>query len=106
MSHNQATPHRSLPTDFDFIIGEWRVTHLRLNERMVGCQDWSTFVGDTTTRKILGGMGNLEDNTLYFPTETVHAVALRSFCSKSGTWSIWWLDGPNQPGRAGRRLVR
>ncbi|WP_199698437.1 hypothetical protein [Deinococcus cavernae] len=40
-----------------------------------------------------GGFGNLEDNILHFPTGTVRALGLRSFCVTSGTWSIWRLDG-------------
>jgi hypothetical protein len=45
--------------------------------------------------KILGGFGNLEDNLLNFPEGSFRAVAMRSYCAKTGTWSIWWLDGRN-----------
>lgn len=46
-----------------------------------------------STRSILGGFGNLEDNVLSKPDGTYRAVALRSFDVTSGTWAIWWLDG-------------
>lgn len=81
------------PTDFDFMIGRWRVTHRRLDERLVGCDDWTTFSGTSTTRKVLDGYGNVEDNLLEFPEGTVRALALRSFDPVTGTWAIWWLDG-------------
>jgi hypothetical protein len=86
------------PNDFDFIIGDWRVKHKRLNARLVNCNDWTEFEGQSSTTKILGGFGNLEDNVLHFPDGTVRAVAMRSYCTTAGTWSIWWLDGrnPNQ----------
>jgi hypothetical protein len=83
------------PTDFDFIIGDWRVKHRRLNARFSNCTEWAEFDGQSSTSKILGGFGNLEDNILHFPNGTFRAVAMRSFCRESGTWSIWWLDGRN-----------
>jgi hypothetical protein len=81
------------PTDFDFIIGDWTVHHRRLNARLKGCEEWTEFTGRTSTVKTLGGFGNLEDHLLDFPDGRVRALALRSWCAASGTWSIWWLDG-------------
>ena len=83
------------PSDFDFIIGDWKVQHRRLNERLCDCDNWTEFSGESSTSKILGGFGNLEDNLLHLPTESFHAVALRSYCSSARRWSIWWLDGRN-----------
>ena len=85
----------SAPNDFDFIIGDWRVKHSRLKERFADCDEWVEFAGLSSTAKILGGWGNLEDNLLDFPDGLFRAVALRSYCRKSQTWSIWWLDGRN-----------
>ncbi|WP_332878406.1 DUF1579 domain-containing protein [Massilia sp. S19_KUP03_FR1] len=83
------------PGDFDFIVGDWRVRHRRLNARLVQCDAWTEFEGLSSTVPTLGGFGNLEDNLLHFPEGSFRAVALRSFCRASGTWSIWWLDGRN-----------
>lgn len=83
------------PSDFDFIIGTWRVRHRRLNARLSGCTEWTEFDGVSSTTKILGGFGNVEDNLLNFPEGPVRAVAVRSYDSASRTWSIWWLDGRN-----------
>lgn len=81
-----------MPTDFDFIIGDWTVRHRRLNSRLTGCTEWTEFTGLSSTRKILGGFGNVEDNVLQFPDGDVRAAAFRSFDAESGTWAIWWLD--------------
>lgn len=81
------------PTDFDFVLGDWLVKHRRLKERLAGCTEWIEFPGVMSTRKILGGFGNLEDNILSFPEEEVRAVALRSYDRQTKRWSIWWLDG-------------
>lgn len=87
----------STPSDFDFFIGDWDVAHERLKERLVGSTQWEHFSGRTTTRKVLGGFGNMDDNELQLPGDPYRAVTLRSFDPKTGTWSIWWLDG-RRPG--------
>ena len=83
----------SAPTDFDFIIGDWKVRHRRLNSRLNDCKDWTEFSGLSSTRKILGGFGNVEDNVLSFPEAEVRAAAFRSFNPQTQKWAIWWLDG-------------
>jgi len=90
MSHSIATIP---PSDFDFIIGDWHVRHRRLNARLTGCADWTEFVGTSSTRKILRGFGNVEDNILHLPEGQIHASACRSFDVRSKQWAIWWLDG-------------
>ena len=88
-SPNPAVP----PSDFDFIVGNWVVDHRRLNARLCGCTDWTHFTGESSTRKILQGFGNVEDNVLHFPEGSVQAVAFRSFDASTAQWAIWWLDG-------------
>jgi hypothetical protein len=89
----QLTSEIYCSSDFDFIIGSWFVSHKRLNARLQGCKDWTEFQGVSSTRKILGGNGNVEDNVLYFPDGEVHAAAFRSYDAKTQSWAIWWLDG-------------
>jgi hypothetical protein len=60
---------------------------------MAGCTEWTEFPGTSSTRKLLGGFGNVEDNVLMFPDGEVKAAAFRSYSEKSRTWAIWWLDG-------------
>jgi hypothetical protein len=93
-----AASDASAPTDFDFIIGDWTVQHRRLKERLAGCDEWVEFAGTSSTRKILGGFGNIEDNVLCLPEGDYRAVALRSFDANTRQWAIWWLDGRNPHG--------
>lgn len=81
-----------VPNDFDFIIGTWRVKHRRLKTRLSQCTEWIEFEGRSSTEKVLGGFGNLEDNCLYYPEGELRAVALRSYDRVQKNWSIWWLD--------------
>lgn len=87
------TNDAAAPNDFDFVMGEWRVFHRRLKSRLTNCDEWVEFEGRSSTRPILGGFGNVEDNHLFFPEGEFRAAALRSFDAARGTWSIWWLDG-------------
>jgi hypothetical protein len=81
--------------DFDFEFGSWTVEHNRLKERLRGCTEWEVFSGTSTTRPILGGNGNLEENVVDLPSGPYRAVALRGYDTAKGTWAIWWLDGRN-----------
>jgi len=92
------------PEDFDFIVGTWRVRHRRLKSRLTQSTEWIEFDGLSSTQKVLGGFGNLEDNRLLFPEGEVRAVALRSFDPSAKTWSIWWLDG-RYPADLGKPVV-
>jgi hypothetical protein len=83
----------SAPTDFDFVLGDWTVRHRRLKQRLAGCTEWVEFDGEMSTRPILGGFGNLEDNLLRFPEGEFRAIALRAFDPSTSQWRIWWLDG-------------
>lgn len=76
--------------DFDFLIGSWKVHHRRLVERLKGCTDWEEFEGDTVARKILNGLGNLDENIIHRQTGSVHAISLRVFNPQSKEWSIYW----------------
>lgn len=90
--------------DFDFVIGNWTVRHRRLAERLAGCTEWIDFEGTSRTRKILGGLGNVEDNFLDLPNGPYRAAALRSFNPATRQWSIWWLDQRN-PGHLDTPVV-
>ena len=78
--------------DFDFFIGSWVVAHRRLKERLAGCDEWVEFKGTTVVLKVLGGLGNIDDNTLELPGGHYRAVTLRSFDPARQLWTIWWLD--------------
>jgi hypothetical protein len=94
----QSAPVQSGLHDFDFFIGEWRVHHRRLKERLAGSHEWLEFDGTTSTRETMGGWGNMDDNLLDMPGGAYRAVTLRAFDPKTGQWSIWWLDGRNPSG--------
>lgn len=82
-------------SDFDFLVGSWRVHHRRLKERLAGNHDWIQFEGTCVMQKILGGAGTVDENVLDFPGDAYHAVTLRTYDPAKRQWSIWWVDGRN-----------
>lgn len=76
--------------DFDFLIGTWKVHHHRLKERLKGSTEWEEFDGNTVDRKILNGLGNMDENILHRESGTIHAISLRLFDPNSKEWSIYW----------------
>jgi hypothetical protein len=92
--------------DFDLLMGNWRVHHRRLKERLSNNHEWIEFEGTSTAQKILGGLGNMDDNVLYFPAGNYCAVTFRTYDRVKKLWSIWWIDsrnpGPLDPPVVGR----
>lgn len=82
----------STPQDFDFLVGHWRVSHRRLKERLLGCEDWETFEGSCHMWPLLGGLANLDDNVLQLPTGPYRALSMRTFDPNTHRWAIWWVD--------------
>ena len=76
--------------DFDFLIGTWKVHHRTLKKRLNGSTEWVEFEGDTVDRKILNGLGNMDENILHTKTGPVHAMTFRLFNPESKEWSIYW----------------
>ena len=76
--------------DFDFLIGTWKVHHRTLKKRLNEATEWVEFEGDTVSRKILNGLGILDDNLIQTEPGPVHAMALRLFNPVSKEWSIYW----------------
>ena len=77
-------------SDFDFLIGTWKVHHRTLKKRLNGSTEWEEFEGDTVDRKILNGLGNMDENILHTKTGPVHAMTFRLFNPESKEWSIYW----------------
>jgi hypothetical protein len=76
--------------DFDFLAGSWKVHHRMLTQRLKGSTEWIEFEGETVLRKILNGIGNIDENIIHMPSGPVRAISLRLFNPVSKEWSIFW----------------
>jgi hypothetical protein len=76
-------------TDFDFEIGRWKVYHRRLTEWLKGSDAWEEFEGISVARKILGGLGVIDEITNQRPSGTVYGMTIRLFDSTTQEWSMY-----------------
>jgi hypothetical protein len=78
--------------DFDFLIGEWTSHQWRLRERLKGSQSWEEFESTSVVRKVLGGLGKLDEVTMIRESGVFRGVTLRLFNPETQQWSIYWAD--------------
>jgi len=88
----QARTERDGRADFDFLMGRWNVQHRRLRERLKGSTAWEEFAGTSIHRPLLGGLGNIEENTMERTSGRLEGVALRLYDPLTQQWSIYWAD--------------
>ena len=83
----------SSATDFDYLVGKWRLRNKRLTCRLGGCTEWSP-VYETTVimTKILNGIGNIDNFYDSSGGKKYEGVAVRLFNPKTRLWSIYWSD--------------
>jgi hypothetical protein len=81
--------------DFDFLIGQWRVHHRRLKERLAGSHEWVEFEGESRLWMTMDGHGTVDDNLIGLPGGAYRAMGIRGYDPKTQTWAIWWLDARN-----------
>ncbi len=77
--------------DFDFGLGTWRTHIKRLIHPLSGSNQWATYAGTVTARKISNGFANLEQIEAYGPSH-LEIMNLRMYNAQSGQWS---LNGAN-----------
>ena len=78
---------------FDFLLGEWRVHHRRLKERLAGSSEWIEFAGRSIARPLIGGFGNVDENEILLPNDAYVGVTIRLYDPVRRRWSIHWFDG-------------
>ena len=79
--------------DFDFLVGNWKMRHRRLKERMKECTEWEEFEGTAVGKKLLNGLGHCDEVVMNRATGTTYGYTLRLFDVKSKEWSIYWAAG-------------
>jgi hypothetical protein len=85
----------SAASDFDFLLGDWKVRHRRLAQRLVGSNEWEEYAGTTHCQAILGGIANFNDSIVHRSGATYRSLGLRAFDPNTKVWTDWSLDGRN-----------
>jgi hypothetical protein len=90
----EAKPHDP-QTDFDFIIGNWKVRNRKLKERLKGSDSWEEFEGRVAARKVWGGAANIDEYDAESPSGRIQGMTLRLYNPKSQQWSLYWANRAN-----------
>jgi hypothetical protein len=81
--------------DFDFFIGSWKVQSRVLREWLKGSTIWEAFEGRSVARKLLGGLGHIEEVTLERASGVAEEIVVRLFDPHTQQWSINEVDNTN-----------
>ncbi|HWV71552.1 MAG TPA: hypothetical protein VN040_07555 [Pseudosphingobacterium sp.] len=85
----------SSPSDFDFLVGKWKMYNRRLNKRLENCKDWTEFISFDENQKILSGTADMDTySTTEMPgLEGKHfeGLTLRLFNPQTKLWSLYWV---------------
>src|SRR5215469_7450465 len=58
----------SSPSDFDFLVGKWKMHNRHLDKRLENCKDWTEFDSSSANTKILAGTADTDTySTTQFP---------------------------------------
>jgi hypothetical protein len=81
--------------DFDFLVGDWRITNERLRTRLKGSTDWEVFPATSRVEKVMRAPdgsfgGNLEH--MLVPEKGFTGMTLRLYDLATELWSIYWSD--------------
>src|SRR5947208_11467248 len=83
----------SSQSDFDFLLGKWKMHNRRLNKRLEDCKDWTEFDSSDENFKILGGKGDMDTySTTEMPGQEgklFEGVKLRLFNPKNRLRSLY-----------------
>jgi hypothetical protein len=80
---------------FDFFIGSWKFRNRCLREWLKGSTSWEEFEGTSVARKILGGLGHIEEYTLERASGATEGLAVRLFDPQTQQWSVYEADNRN-----------
>jgi hypothetical protein len=95
-------PASAAEHDFDFAVGTFRSHVRRLQKPLTGSTTWFEATGEVRTRKVLNGLGELEQIELDQPTGHLEALNLRLWNPVTRLWSIHFANarGGTMPGPA------
>jgi hypothetical protein len=78
--------------DFDFLVGTWKGYQRRLRERLANCTEWEEFESHQVMHKILNGLGNFDEVTMFREGGEMHGATLRLYNPDTCEWAIYWAS--------------
>jgi hypothetical protein len=74
--------------EFDFLTGEWRISHRR--RLPTGAGDWDAFEGEASCWGVLGGRASIEE--LRIPARDFAGLGIRLLDAGQGVWTDFWVN--------------
>jgi len=87
-----AVPGSGGESEFDFLIGEWKVRHRRLKSILRGSSDWYEFDGRLVARKFWQGRGHIDEFTGDGPAGAVDGMSIRIYDPESKQWRDYYTS--------------
>jgi hypothetical protein len=85
----------SSPSDFDFLVGKWKMHNRRLNKRLENCKEWTEFDSSDENWKMLSGTADMDIySTSEMPGQEgkhFEGLTLRLFHPTIKLWSLYWV---------------
>lgn len=82
-----------MSTDFDFLLGQWKVLNTRLTRWLDDCREWMEFESIHEERKMSSGQGTVAYHQYVFEGTPFERNVLRSYNPRFDFWKIDRLDG-------------
>lgn len=79
-------------TDFDFLLGRWKIKNRRLKAPLSGNDAWDEFEADQECHAILLGLGDFDIFRAELGGEPFEGLTVRLFDPKTRLWTIYWAD--------------
>lgn len=84
------------PTDFDFLMGKWKITNKILKQRLSGSDEWTESIAYSRCWKILDGLGNMDEFEMKSRDgRTFKGNTIRIYRPTRKEWVLYWVDSWN-----------
>ena len=82
-------------SDFDFLVGDWRIDNRKLTKPLQEDSPWETFSAEAHMEKLPGGIGNVDTFLAPYWRPGWMGMTIRIFNGETGLWSLYWLNSKN-----------
>ncbi|MEO9965588.1 MAG: hypothetical protein ABJF11_07365 [Reichenbachiella sp.] len=84
------------PTEFDFLIGEWKITNKILKQRLSNSDEWVESTALSRCWKILDGFGNIDELEMESREgKMFKGNTIRIYDPSRNEWTLYWVDNWN-----------
>lgn len=83
---------KSISSDFDFILGKWKVTNKILKQRLADNNEWIEFPASCEIWKILNGMVVIDEFYTERNGEKQIGSSYRIYNKNTKEWTIYWAS--------------